>query len=170
MGAPFFRSLADIEALERTRYDDAIPARTTYGLIARAAQRFGERTAFTYLPDGEPGTAPQRVTYRELLANIHRAANLFRRLGVGPDDSVAILGPNIPSTHYALWGAQVAGRACPINFMLQPDHVGALLDASGAKVVVALGPNAELDVWSAVLKVPGIDRRIVLAMDTAGAR
>jgi fatty-acyl-CoA synthase len=170
VGAPFFRSLADVEALERTPYEEAIPARTTYGLIARAAQRFGERPAFTCLPDGELGTAPQRVSYLELLANIHRAANLFRRLGVGPDDSVAILGPNIPSTHYALWGAQVAGRACPINFMLQPDHIGALLDASGAKVVVALGPDAELDVWSGALKVPGIDQRIVLAMDTTGAR
>lgn len=170
MGAAFFGSLADVEALERTPYEEAIPARTTYGLIARAAVRFADRTAFTYLPDGEPATAPQRVSYRQLLANIHRAANLFRRLGVGPDDAVAILGPNIPSTHYALWGAQVAGRACPINFMLQPDHVAALLDASGAKVVVALGPNADLDVWSAVQKVPGLGSRTVLAMDVTGTR
>jgi fatty-acyl-CoA synthase len=158
----FFRGLADIEALERTPYEEAIPARTTYGLIARAAERFAERTAFTYLPDGELATAPGRITYSQLLANIHRAANLFRRLGVGPDDAVAILAPNIPSTQYALWGAQLAGRACPINFMLQPDHVGALLEASGAKVVVALGPNTELDVWSAVQKVPGLAGRTVL--------
>jgi fatty-acyl-CoA synthase len=158
----FFRGLADIEALERTPYEEAIHARTTYGLIARAAERFAERTAFTYLPDGELATAPERITYSQLLANIHRAANLFRRLGVGPDDAVAILAPNIPSTQYALWGAQLAGRACPINFMLQPDHVGALLEASGAKVVVALGPNAELDVWSAVQKVPGLAGRTVL--------
>jgi fatty-acyl-CoA synthase len=160
----FFRGLADIEALERTAYTEAIPARTTYGLIARAAEKFGERIAFTYLPDGELGTPPVRITYRELLANVHRAANLFRRLGVGPADAVAILAPNVPSTHYALWGAQVAGRACPINFMLQPDHVAALLEASGAKVVVALGPNAELDVWSAVQKVPGLSHRTVLAI------
>jgi fatty-acyl-CoA synthase len=166
MGA-FFRGLADIEALERTPYDEAIPARTTYGLIARATQRFADRIAFTYLPDGELATPPQRTTYRELLANIHRAANLFRRLGVGPDDAVAILAPNIPATHYALWGAQVAGRACPINFMLQPDHVAALLEASGAKVVVALGPNAELDVWSAVQKVPGLASRTVLAIGSS---
>jgi fatty-acyl-CoA synthase len=159
-----FASLADIEALERTPYDAAIPARTTYGLIARAAQQHAERIAFTYLPDGELATPPVQVTYRELLANIHRAANLFRRLGVGPEDAVAILAPNIPGTHYALWGAQLAGRACPINFMLQPDHVAALLEASGAKVVVALGPNAELDVWSAVQKVPGIAQREVLAI------
>ncbi|MBE7368839.1 AMP-binding protein [Ramlibacter pallidus] len=160
----FFAGLADIEALERTPYDQAIPARSTYGLIAGAAQRFAGRIAFTYLPDGELATPPVHVTYRELLARIHRAANLFRRLGVGPDDAVAILAPNIPATHYALWGAQLAGRACPINFMLQPDHVAALLEASGAKVVVALGPNAELDVWSAVQKVPGIAARQVLAI------
>ncbi|MGV3493487.1 MAG: AMP-binding protein [Ramlibacter sp.] len=162
-----FRHLADIEALERTPYEEAIPARTTYGLIARASARHGERTAFTYLPDGDPATAPQRTTYRELLAQVHRAANLFRRLGVGPGDAVAILAPNIPATHFALWGAQVAGRACPINFMLQPDHVAALLEASGAKVVVALGPDPALDVWGALQKVPGIAGRTVLAIGSS---
>jgi fatty-acyl-CoA synthase len=158
----FFRSLADIEALERTPYAQAIPARTTYGLIARAAERFGERNAFVYLPDGELATPPRRVTYAQLLANVHRAANLLRSLGVGPDDGVAILAPNLPSTQFALWGAQLAGRACPINFMLQPDHVAALLDAANVKVVVALGPNPALDVASAVRRIPGIDRRQVL--------
>jgi fatty-acyl-CoA synthase len=160
----YFRGLADTEALERTPYEEAIPARTTYGLIARAAQLYGERTAFTYLPDGELATRPLRTSYRELLANVRRAANLFRRLGVGEQDAVAILGPNIPSAHFALWGAQVAGRACPINFMLQPDHIAALLDASRAKVVVALGPCAELDVWGTLQKVPGIASRTVLAI------
>ena len=91
------------------------PARSTYGLIAAAANRFPLRTAFVYLPDGEIATAPQRIPYAEVVDNIHRAANLFRSLGVGPGDSVAILAPNIPATQYALWGAQVAGRACPIN-------------------------------------------------------
>ena len=162
-GTPF-GSLADIEALERVPCTEAIPERTTYGLIRRAAERFGERTAFTWLADGELSTPAQRISYRELLANVHRAANLFRRLGVGPQDAVAILAPNVPATQYALWGAQVAGRACPINFMLQPEHVAALLDASGAKVVVVLGPHPELDVWSAARKVPGLERRTVLAI------
>jgi len=83
-----FGSLADVEALERTPYEQAIPVRTTYGLIARAAAQFPQRDAFVFLPDGELATPPQRVTYAELLAHIHRAANLFRSLGVGPDDSV----------------------------------------------------------------------------------
>ncbi|MBC5766272.1 AMP-binding protein [Ramlibacter albus] len=157
-----FRSLADIEQLERTPYEQSIPARTTYGLIERAARLHAARDAFVYLPDGDTSTRSERITYGELLANIHRAANLFRSLGVGPQDSVAILAPNMPSTHYALWGAQVAGRACPVNFMLQPDHVAALLDAANANVVVALGANPLLDVASAVRRVPGIENKTVL--------
>ena len=168
MGAAF-RSLGDIETLERTPYEQAIPARTTYGLIARAAQLFPQRDAFVFLPDGELAKASQRVTYAALLANIHRAANLFRSLGVGPDDSVAILAPNIPQTHYALWGAQLAGRACPINFMLQPEHIAALLEASGAKVVVALGAHPQLDLWTSLQKVPGLAARTVLRIDADGA-
>ena len=146
-------SLADVQRLEQQPYEQAIPQRTTYGLIAAAAARHAGRTAFTYLPSGDTAAPPVRVSYAQLLANIHRAANLFRFLGVGPDDALAILAPNIPETHYALWGAQVAGRACPINYLLQPDHIAALLKAAGAKLLVALAPSEDLDVWATVQKV-----------------
>ncbi|MCW5650295.1 MAG: acyl-CoA synthetase [Ramlibacter sp.] len=150
------RSLADIEALERTPYAQAIPSRTTWGLITHAAQRFAERTALRYLPSADLQAAPRDVSYAELASQVRRAANLFRSLGVGPDDAVAILAPNIPETQFALWGAQLAGRACPINYLLQPEHIAALLAASGARVVVALGPNAELDLWPTVQKVQAL--------------
>jgi len=147
------RSLADIEALEAVPYPESIPARSPYGLIAAAAARHAGRDAFVYLPSPDLHAPAQRTTYAQLLAQVHQAANLFRSLGVGPQDAVAILAPNIPLTHAALWGAQLAGRACPINYLLQPDHIAALLHASGAKAVVVLGPNAELDVWSTAQKV-----------------
>ncbi|WP_372827971.1 AMP-binding protein [Polaromonas sp.] len=162
------RSLADIETLEATPYDQAIPARTTYGLIASAAHRFGERDAFRFLPSGNLQDPAQGVSYNELLAQIHRAANLFRSLGVGPDDSVAILAPNIPETQFALWGAQVAGRVCPINYLLQPDHIAALLKASGARVVVALGPNEALTLWPTVEKVMELHPLPVLQICVGG--
>ena len=148
-----FRCLTDIAALERIPYDQAIPARTTYGLIENAARRFGKRDAFRFLPSGDLQAQPQCVSYRELLSQIRRAANLFRSLGVGPDDAVAILAPNIPETQFALWGAQVAGKVCPINYLLQPDHIAALLKASGACVIVALGPNEKLNLWPTLDKV-----------------
>jgi fatty-acyl-CoA synthase len=142
-----FHSLADIERLEQTPRGQTAPHRSPYALIRATAERFPEREAFRFLPDADLATEPRRISYRALLADIHRAANLFRSLGVGPDDAVALLAPNLPEAHAVLWGAQLAGRVCPINYLLQPDHIAALLKASNAKLLVALGPNGELAVW-----------------------
>lgn len=146
-------NLADIEALEQRPLDETAPDRSPYALIRAAAQRFPERKALTFLPDAGLETAPRHTTYRELLGGIHRAANLFRSMGVGKEDTVALLAPNMPEAHAVLWGAQVAGRVCPINYLLQPDHIAALLKAAGARVLVALGPNVELDVWAVAQQV-----------------
>ncbi|NIM43940.1 MAG: AMP-binding protein [Hydrogenophaga sp.] len=152
-----FTSLADIEALERRPLAEVAPQRTPYGLIRAAAERFAEREAFTFLPDADLASEPRRVSYRELLAMVHRAANAFRALGIGPGDSVALLAPNTPEAHAVLWGAQLAGRVCPINTLLQPDHIAALMQAANAKVLVALGPNAEFPViWASALKVQAL--------------
>ena len=56
--APPLRHPDDILALERTPYEQAMPVRSTYGLIAAAAARFPERHAFVYLPDGAPESRP----------------------------------------------------------------------------------------------------------------
>ncbi|MES3001961.1 MAG: AMP-binding protein [Pseudomonadota bacterium] len=167
MDAPF-RSLADIEALERLPYEEAIPARTTYGLIARAAALHGGRPAFVYLPDGNLDTPARRVTYAELLAQVNRAANLFNAMGLATDDSVAILAPNIPETQFALWGAQVAARACPINYLLQPAHIASLLRAANAKVIVVLGPNDELDLQTTLREVLALHPLPVLQIRAGG--
>ena len=161
-------TLADIEALESQPYESVVPARSTYELIALAARRFPLREAFRYLPDGDLATALRRITYAALIDNINRAANLFRSLGVGPDDAVAILAPNMPETQYALWGAQVVGRACPINYLLQPDHIAALLKASNAKLLVALGPNDEVNIWPTVQKVRALYALPVLQIRVEG--
>lgn len=142
-----FATLADIERLEQNARAVVAPERSPYALIRAAALRFPAREALTFLPDAGLDTAPCHVTYRALLAGIHRAANLFRAMGVGPDDTVALLAPNTPEAHVVLWGAQLAGRVCPINYLLQPEHIAALLKASNATVLVALGPSDELAVW-----------------------
>jgi fatty-acyl-CoA synthase len=50
-------------------------------------------------------------------------------------------------------GRAAGGRACPINYLLQPDHIAALLEAAGAPAAGGAGPNDELDVWGTVQKV-----------------
>jgi fatty-acyl-CoA synthase len=163
------RSLADIEIIEREPYEHAMPARTTHGLIARAAAKFPERPAFIYLPDGDLATPSRHVSYARLLGNVNRAANLFRSRGLGAEDAVAILAPNVPETHFALWGAQVAARACPINYLLQPAHIAALLKAANAKLMVVLGPDAELDLWPTVRQVLAIHPIPVLQIRASGS-
>lgn len=140
-------SLDDIRAIECLPYGAAVPLRNTHDIFLRAARLYGSRTALLQLRSGEIEDPPRRVSYADLLANVQRAANLFRSLGVGPRDAVVLLLPSIPEAHFALWGAELAGRACPINYMLNVDHMAELVRAAGATVVVALGPDPEFDIW-----------------------
>lgn len=159
-----FQNLADIETLERTPLSTLAPHRSPYALIRAAAERFPERVAISFLPDAALDTPARHITYRTLLEQIHRAANLFRSMGVGPGDAVALLAPNTPEAHAVLWGAQLAGRVCPINYLLQPDHIAALLQAAQARVLVALGPTDELAVWPVAEQVLGHHAVPVLQM------
>jgi fatty-acyl-CoA synthase len=138
----------EIRAIERLGYEAAVPLRSTHDIFLRAARLFPERPALTQLFTGDTADQPRVLSYAALLAGIHRAANLFRSLGVGPRDSVALLLPSMPEAHYALWGAEIAGRACPINFMLDADHLVELLRAARAKVLLALAPDPEFDIWA----------------------
>jgi fatty-acyl-CoA synthase len=153
---PPFASIDDIVRLEARPYRELVPVETTFDVFRRSAALYPERPALTFLETGDPGGPARTVGYAELLARITQAANLFRRLGVGSEDAVAILAPNMPEAHYALWGAQVAGRACPINNLLNQEHIEALVRASGAKLVVALGPNPELDIWARAGALRGV--------------
>ena len=59
----------------------------------------------------------------------------------------------------------------PINFLLQPEPIAALLEASGARILVALGPHPVLDIWPKALalreRVPGLQLLRVAASGTA---
>src|SRR5690606_25409616 len=75
-----------------------------------------------------------------------QAANLFRDLGVGPRDVVAYLLPNCLETAVALMGATIAGIANPINPMLEPEQIAAILRETKAKVLVTLKAFPKADV------------------------
>ncbi len=164
----------DVLALERQApWDDVIPARSTYELLAAAAADRPRATAITFLATGDPEEEPVRISYRRLIGRITQAANLFRSLGVGPRDVVSVLLPHLPQTHYAMWGAGAVGIANPINFLLQPDQIADLMNAAGTRVLVALGPHPQLDVWSKVEavrdRVPGLEAVLQVGSGEPGA-
>ncbi|HJV63471.1 MAG TPA: AMP-binding protein, partial [Albitalea sp.] len=130
--------------------EERLPERSVLDVFIDAAARRPDRHAITMLMTGAPEEQPRRVSYRELLGLVRRAANLFGSLG-GPRPGVAYMLPSLVETHAVLWGAESAGYAVPINFLLQPQHIAELLKASGARILVALGPHPVLDIWQKAL-------------------
>lgn len=141
--------IADIEALERLPYDSLIPARNLHDLFEATARLHPERPALTVLTKGsrEPGDAT--LTHRQLLAEISRAVNLFRSRGIGQSGgTVAFLCPILPPLFPALLGAQVAGVASSINYLLSEDAIADLLDAQNATVLVVASEAADPAIWA----------------------
>lgn len=157
---------ADIRRLEAQPYEMAVPVTNMYDLFRRSADLWGDRTAITWLHTGDPDGPQTDYTYAELLRRITQAANMYRDLGVGEEDAVALLLPNMPEAHFALWGAEVAGRACPINNLLHPDHLVHLIEASGTKVLVSLGPDPDLGILERALplrdRCPGLNAMLLV--------
>ncbi|MBO9646970.1 MAG: AMP-binding protein [Variovorax sp.] len=154
------RDLEDLRRFEtEMTLEERLPERSVLDVFTDCAKVQPDRTAITMLMTGAPDEKPRRVSYRELLGLVRRAANLFATLA-GPRPGVAYMLPSLVETHATLWGAETAGYAVPINFLLQPEHIAGLLKASGARILVALGPHPVLDIWQKALalreSVPGL--------------
>jgi fatty-acyl-CoA synthase len=147
------RTLSELQAFEAAMpLDQRLPERSILDVFVQQAQQRPERTALTMLMSGAPDEQARRVSYAELLDLIRRGANLFHHLG-GARPGVAYVLPSLVETHVTLWGAEAAGYAVPLNFLLQTEHLVALLKASGVKILVALGPHPVLDIWQKALAI-----------------
>jgi fatty-acyl-CoA synthase len=160
-------TIADVEALERSPYDELIPARNLYQLFEATARLHPERPALTVMPAGDPDESAVTLSHKGLLDEITRAANLFRSLGISPSGgAVAFLCPTLPQIPPALTGAQVAGVASTINFLLNADAIADLLIAEQATVLVIPSAADDAALWekaNAVIdRVPSLQRILVV--------
>lgn len=147
---PVLETLASVEEFEKTPLREQFPYTDSYGLITGSARRFGDDPALEFLLQGLTDEPTQTVSFAQLADNITRTANLLHQLGIGDADAVSIILPILPQTHYAIWGAQAAGISNPINPMLEAEHIGEIIAAANAKVVICLGPSPHTDIWSKV--------------------
>ncbi|WP_337188019.1 acyl-CoA synthetase [Phenylobacterium sp.] len=85
------------------------------------------------------------VTYRELNDRSNQGAQLFRALGLGVGDGVAIMMENHPIYYEVLWAAQRAGlRYTAISSRLTAGEVAYILQDSGAKAFVTSRAMADV--------------------------
>ncbi|MEM9104166.1 MAG: AMP-binding protein [Pseudomonadota bacterium] len=153
LGDTRIRTHDDLEKFQTDMpLNERLPESSIFDVFVASAAMKGDATALTMLMTGAPDEEPRRVSYNGLLGLIRRAANLFHDLG-GPAPGVAYMLPSLVETHVTLWGAETAGYAVPINFLLQPESIAELIKASEARILVSLGPHPQLDLWGKALKL-----------------
>ncbi|RPJ17223.1 MAG: acyl-CoA synthetase [Desulfobacteraceae bacterium] len=151
------RNLSDIEAIEKAPLAERIRDKNTFELIENGAGINPDALAISFLKDGASYESPVQISYKQLIGKIRQAANMFNDLGIGPADVVTYILPNLPQTHFTLWGAEAAGIANPINPMLEASAIRDICIAAGTKVLVTLGDIPGTDIWK---KIDSIRREI----------
>ena len=143
------RTIEDVVAIESHPYDELVTARNLYDLFLATARHVGERKAVTVLRSPNPADVGVSLTHGELLAEITRAANMFRRLGLVSGSGVAaFLSPTLPEVPALLLGAQVAGVASSLNYLLTRDAIIDLLNAEKATILVLPARELDEDCWA----------------------
>ena len=144
------RSQSDIVAIEATPLADrALPANTYVALRASAA-RSPNAKALSFFLSVDHFDQPHVWTYAELLADVTRAANAFHAFGVTSDHPVAFVLPNLPETHFVIWGGEAAGVVLAINPLLEPSQIANLLRIARVRMLVALAPALSPKLWSGI--------------------
>lgn len=140
-------TLKDIEAIEQLPLGALCLEPSTYAALQRCARKYGEKVALSFFLNANDFRRTHDWSYGELFADITRAANAFHALGVGPDDVVAFILPNLPETHFTIWGGEAAGIVMAVNPLLEGPQIADLLRAAKARVVVTLAPTPGSDLW-----------------------
>ncbi|WP_100521332.1 acyl-CoA synthetase [Mycobacteroides abscessus] len=144
---PCYRGPEDLAAIESIPLSQRGLPVSTYALLHRAARMWPDRPAVTVIPDTTRWREPMRRTFSQLLADVHRTANLLADVGVGRTDAVALIAPNCAQLITATLAAQLAGIAAPVNGALSDDHVTELVQRSGARVLIAAAPQLDQNCW-----------------------
>ena len=154
------RTREDLEQFEAAMsLDQRLPEHSILDVFRASAAQYSSATAITMLMTGSEDEQPRCVNYAALLGMVQSAANAFSAMG-GSAPGVAYMLPSLIETHVVLWGAETAGYAVPINFLLQTESIAELIRASGASILVALGPHPQLDIWEKAVElrdqIPGL--------------
>jgi fatty-acyl-CoA synthase len=110
--------------------------------LSRGAAVYGERTAVF----DEPGTAGSlgALTYRELESRARGMALTLDGMGVDHGERVAIVSPNAARFLISYFGVSAYGRILvPINYRLNADEIGYIVDHSGTSVLLVDPDSAE---------------------------
>ena len=109
-------------------------ALTPLQFIARTASVYPNRTSIIY---DDLVHAPITYTWAQTYSRCRNLANGLRKLGIGKDDTVAIMAPNTPAMVEAAFGVPMSqGVLCTLNTRLDINALSFCLQHSEAKVLI----------------------------------
>ncbi|MDT2078115.1 MAG: acyl-CoA synthetase [Planktomarina sp.] len=157
-----FATKADRDAVENEMpWSKRDVARTMYEFVNSVAERHGQRPGVSFQITSGPNDKAETLNWQEFRDKSVQVANLLRRLGIGENDVVAYLLPICNEAALTLIGGSIAGIANPINPLLEPDQIAAILRETNAKVLVTLRAFPKSDLAqlaaNAVAQAPNIE-------------
>ncbi len=148
-----FKTLAEIEAMEQTPLAEHNLPPTTYEMLQRGAAINPDRIALSFFLQGTEYATPVQYTFRQLMNAINQTANMLHDLGIGKNDVVSMILPNVPQAHFTIWGGEAAGIVNPINPLLDASQMADIMNAAETKVLVTLGAFPGVDIWQKVSSI-----------------
>ena len=160
-------SLQDVLDMEANEPDPIGSLSSTYDMLSRGARLFPDAPALSFFLRTQDHQHATVWTHRAWMARITQAANMFRQLGIDRRDVVAFILPNLPETHWTIWGGEAAGIVLAINPLLEPAMMTELMNAAKPKVLVTLAPTPGADVWekahAAAMHVPSLQHVLTVS-------
>ena len=148
---------ADVLRIEEHGWPTNLPS-STYDAIRQGAAIDPDAPALSFFMSADRLGEAEVWTYRDLLRRITQTANAFQELGLRKDDVIAFILPNLPETHFTIWGGEATAIVAAFNPLLEARTLAALLTAAGAKALVTLAPFPGVDLWSRLQpELAGID-------------
>ena len=141
------RTQADIAEIEKVPVTERVRHTNILDLLSAAANQHAGRIAIRYLAGTGPSDAMRDVTFDALLRHTWQTANLLHAEGIGPGDTVTLLLPSVPETFFALWGAEIAAIANPVNYFLEASQIAGIMKEAGAKALIAADTSLFPDIW-----------------------
>ena len=157
-----FATKADVDAVgNEMPWVERSVSKTMYEFINSVAERHGKRPGISFQLTSGPKDKAETLSWQEFRDKSVQAANLFRQLGIGEKDVVAYLLPICNEAALTLIGGSITGIANPINPLLEPEQIAAILRETNAKVLVTLTGFPKTDLAQlaadAVAEAPNVE-------------
>ncbi len=166
---PPIRNAADSRRLGDRPLEEVVPAPNAFEAICRSAAAYPDNIALKLLTPGDVEAPAREVSYRAFLARSYQTANMLHDLGLRPGEVVSFLLPICPQAYYTIVGGEAAGIVNAVNPLLEEWQIVRILRAADTKILVALGPEPDAEIWQKVQAIKAELPKLATVLQVGGA-